>query len=254
MTDNNIINNTIQSLITQYDTNSFTNYIKNKRICIVGPDTELQGKSFGKYIDSFDIVVRHNTVFDYLPFDNKYAKDYGTKTNVLYFAPQCIKDYSFNTKTFEKMKKLKEFGLKYIVYQNGNKDGDYISTDYCFPRELNWFKTNMFRINIATHYSHNSTKELTKLMCLEKKKKCIPRVGYISIFDMIIHQAAHIDILGMSFYHGGGHAFRPTAMKVLDPKKNAYGSSSGTHDSVIELALLRKFIDLTKKIKYDFPK
>jgi len=243
---------TITSLINNQD--SFTKYIKDKSCIIVGPDTNLIGKSLGKHIDSFDVVIRHNTVFEYLPFNNnKLAEDFGTKTHVLYFSPQCIKDYSLNQGTITKIKKLKEFGLKYIVYQNGNKDGKYIYGDYCFKKELLWFKKEMFKLNIAMHYSHDTTKELTKLMCNEKKELCIPRIGFISIFDMIIHQAKNIEIIGMSFYHGGGHAFRPKALQVLDPIKNAYGSTSGTHDSIIELALLRKFMEYYDKIKYDFP-
>jgi hypothetical protein len=248
-----IINETINILIDKHIIDSYTNYLRNKSVIIVGPDTNLIGKSLGKHIDSFDIVIRHNTVFEYLPFNDKLAEDFGTKTHVLYFSPQCIKDYSFKPDTLTKIKKLKDFGLKYIIYQNGNKDGKYIQGDYCFCKELLWFKKEMFKLNIAMHYSHNATKELTKLMCNEKKAPCIPRVGFLSIFDMIIHQAKSIEIIGMSFYHGGGHAFRPKAMQVLDPSKNAYGSTSGTHDSIIEIALLRKFMEYYDKIKYDFP-
>lgn len=251
--EKNMIEKMIEKMKKTYDKHSFTRYIKDKKVIIVGPDTAMIGKSLGKYIDSFDIVVRHNTVFEYLPFNSKYVKDFGSKTNIIYFAPQCIKDYSFKRETIEKMKKLKEYGLKYIVYQNGNKDGKYIHGEYCFLKELNWFKTNMFKINVATHYTHEVTKEITKLMYEEKKADSIPRTGFISIFDMLIHQAKHIDIVGMSFYHGGGHAFRPKAMENLDPQKNAYGSTSGSHDSVIELQMMKKICNFTPKIKYDFP-
>lgn len=261
----------VDALIEEYQSNHYTKYLQGKKVVVVGPNTQLKDKGLGKQIDQFPVVVRHNTVFEYLPFigvNRKFAQDYGTRTNILYLAPQCIKDYSFKRETIVKLKNLRDqFGLRFLVYQNGNKDGHYLTEGYCFPKHLDWFKQQAAKLKISMHYSHHTARELTRLM-VEEANSCggcdlsrlvVPRVGFISIFDLLIHQAQEIEILGMSFYHGGGHAFRRQALTVLDPLKNAYGSNSGCHDSVIELELLHQLVKLNQEnnkyslIKYQFP-
>lgn len=57
----------------------YYNYIKEKRVCFVGPSPILVGKDDGGYIDSFDIVVKTNNAINI-----KESKDYGHKCDVLY--------------------------------------------------------------------------------------------------------------------------------------------------------------------------
>lgn len=266
---------TINSLIDKYADNHFTHLIKDKRVIVVGPDTSLIGRGLGKYIDSFDTVVRHNTVLEYLPFNKKLQLDFGSRTDVLYLSPQCIKDYSFKDSY---LNRIRTSMVKFVVYMNGNRNNEYLIGDYCFPKNLDYFKKNLTKLKIPMHYSHHTTGLLTELMCNHKTNvtdkiesdagvkildtdekyteeknteeknteitvnsdninKIVPRVGFISIFDMIIHGAKSVEILGMSFYHGGGHAFRKEVKKQLDPRKNAIGKDSA-HDSIVELSLL----------------
>lgn len=240
----------IDQLRKEFSSHHFTKYLSgDKKIIIVGPDTQLVGKGMGVFIDSFDIVVRHNTVFEYLPFDDKLRHDFGSKCNILYFAPQCIKDYSGKKETVEKLKLLKNnFGLNYIVYQNGNRDGKYIVGPHCFQKELEWFKKTCKSIGIMMHFCDKLTRNLiTEMVKYNSGQNIIPRTGFISIFDLIVHSSPSpkLNIIGMSFYNGGGHAFRPKAMKVLDPKLNAFGKDSGSHNSHVEIAM---FKDLTTLI------
>jgi len=227
----------ISELINQYSKNHFTKFIENKRVIIVGPDTYLQGKKMGSYIDSFDIVVRHNTVLDFIPFNQSLKQDYGSRTDVLYLSPQCIKDYA----KYKVFRNLKSNKIKFIVYQNGNKDNKYLSGSYCFPKHLDFFKSNLAKIKVSAHYSHHTSRVLSDIMSTFGYP-LVPRTGFISVFDMIVHQAKSIDIIGMSFYHGGGHLFRKEIKKPLDPKKNAYGKNS-PHDSQVELKLLKELMD-----------
>jgi len=246
--------NLLKNLTKEYAKNHYTRYLKGKKVIIVGPDTNLIGRGLGKYIDSFDVVVRHNTVFEYFPFSSKLQKDFGSKTNVLYFAPQCFKDYGGKRETLKKLKELKnKNGLKFIVYQNGNRNGKYLTGPHCFEKQVNWFKKYAKSFGIETHYSDHVVRDLVKIMVnYNDGKDTIPRTGFISVVDMIVHQVGQLEIQGMSFYHGGGHAFRKKAMETLDPKLNAYGKDSGSHNSVIELGILR---DLVKNswIAYQFP-
>lgn len=236
----------IATLTEKYRTNHYTTYLKGKKVLIVGPNTDLQGKGLGKEIDrSGKIVIRHNTVFEYLPFrlKSRYQVDYGSQTNVLYLAPQCIKDYSFDQETINKLKILKKrYGLRFICYQNGNKDGKYLTGTYCFQKHLNWWKRICPRLGIETHYSHHTARVLADLMSVGGEQSWIPRVGFLSVFDMLVHQVKELKILGMSFYQGGGHTFRKQALKKLDPLLNAYGKTTGCHNSIIELQMLSQWI------------
>lgn len=239
--------NKINDLIKYYDNHHFTAYIKGKNVIIVGPAAELKGQNRGKYIDEFDIVVRHNTVIDFLPFDQEYKNDYGSKTDILYLSPSCIKD---NAKT-SSINNIKLNDIKYITYQNGNKNNEYIAGDYCFKDELNYFKKNLEKSKCKMHYSHHSTALLTELLCEKSKKKIVPRTGFISIFDMIIHQAKSVEIIGMTFYAGGGHMFRKDVKNTLNPLLDHKGKKS-PHDSLIEMLLMRDFLKQYDNIRLDY--
>tara|TARA_R100001163_G_scaffold65592_1_gene63413 strand:- start:3965 stop:4909 length:945 start_codon:yes stop_codon:yes gene_type:complete len=236
------LKDTVEKLKTEYTDNHFTKFLKNKSVIIVGPDTNLKGKGLGSKIDSYDVVIRHNTVWEYLPFKPGFAKDYGTKTSVLYFAPQCFKDYAKKSETIKKLKLLNaKHGLRFICYQNGNKDGGYFLGPHYFLTEVDWFKKYCRQVGIKTHYSHHTTRDLVNLMVNKNNgENTIPRTGFISVFDMYVHLPKSVKIIGMSFYHGGGHAFRKKCMEVLDPKLNAYGKTSGTHNSEIEIEIFKE--------------
>lgn len=59
----------------------YFNYLKDKRIVIVGPAAYLMGQGRGPEIDSYDVVVRVNHA---IPID--HPEDYGTRTDVMYHA------------------------------------------------------------------------------------------------------------------------------------------------------------------------
>lgn len=233
----------IDNLSKKYTKDSFTRLIRGKRVIIVGPSTKLKGKGLGKWIDSFDLVVRHNTVFDYLPFNSKYRKDYGSRTDIIYFSPTCMNLYTRKIMTLRKLRLNK---IKYIVYQNGNKNRKYMTGKYCFPLALSWFKYVVpRRTSTKLHYSDKCTRMIIKLMNRKEysKKSVIPRTGFISIFDMLVHGAKKVETIGMSFEEGGGHAFRPDAVKNMDPLKTHRGLDS-PHDSTVEFKLVQEYIKI----------
>jgi hypothetical protein len=244
----------IESLKKEYANNHYTNYLKDKCVMIVGPDTAMKGGGLGKEIDKADIVIRHNTVWEYLPLTGGLAKDYGSKVSVLYLAPQCIKDYSGKRETVTKLKLLKsKHGLRFIVYQNGNKDGKYITGPHCFDKQLTWWKKMCKLIGIEMHYSHHVTRDIVKQMSrYAGGTPVIPRTGFLSVVDAFVHGVKELKIRGMSFYHGGGHAFRKKAMGVLDPTLNAYGKDSGSHNSHVELEIFGDLREDCNWISVDF--
>lgn len=239
----NRIRSSLLKLQTYYKNHHFTDYVKNKRVIIVGPDSSLEKKGLGTYIDSFDIVIRHNTAFDYLPFSTKHGIDFGYKTDIIYFSPTCMQNYANNSTLL----KLNQNKIKYIVYQNGNKNNEYMEGDYCFPDALDFYKRTCKN---KLHYSHHSTTSLTDLLTtINNDVSIVPRTGFISIYDMLVHEAKEINIIGMTFYNGGTHMFRSDALNTLDPHKNHTGGKS-PHDSVKELELMDAFQKLYPHIKF----
>ena len=57
------------------------NLLKNKKVILVGPCESLKDKNKGKYIDSFDIIVRIKKGY---PILESRIKDIGSKTHLLY--------------------------------------------------------------------------------------------------------------------------------------------------------------------------
>lgn len=95
------------------DRTSFPELIKGKKVIFVCPSLILKGKKLGKWIDSFDIVVRTNNFF---PVKPEFQLDYGSKCDILYVNNQFTRE----TKPFP-AKKYGDNGLKWICYK-GNID------------------------------------------------------------------------------------------------------------------------------------
>ena len=74
---------------------NFNDYLKGKSVVIVGPSPYLEGKSKGKFIDSFDVVIRMNKGWKIPPTQ---IKDYGSKTNIRW---HCMMEHPNNGGAFE---------------------------------------------------------------------------------------------------------------------------------------------------------
>ena len=59
----------------------YRHYLKGKKVCIVGPAPKIIGNSYGKVIDSYDVVVRLNNGYT---FCDKYGVDIGTRNDIIY--------------------------------------------------------------------------------------------------------------------------------------------------------------------------
>jgi hypothetical protein len=62
----------------RYDT-QYNEFLKDKRVVIVGPSPSLEGKGLGTFIDSYDIVIRMNKAF---PIESDIQDDLGSRTDI----------------------------------------------------------------------------------------------------------------------------------------------------------------------------
>jgi hypothetical protein len=261
MENTNLLNQIIKEIdkleIDLADT-KYAKFVKDKKVIIVGPDPRILGTKLGKQIDNYDVVIRLNTTINYIPFPPNLIEDIGNKTDCIYLCPSSMRELTESgscIKTTIKVnniiKKFKKTKLKFINYQNGNKNGKYIIDDYIYPNELNAIKkiidinnkNNQTKINI--HNSSNICHSLERILGLigNTNINTVPRTGCLAIFEALCAGAKSITIEGMSFYNGGKHIFRKEVIADLDPLKNHLNANS-PHNSLIELEFIKILLKL----------
>ena len=90
----------------------FGDYLKNKNVVIVGPSESFIGTDRGKYIDSFDVIVRLQSSYGRgYPVPDHYKIDIGTRTDVVY----NNFDYSNQEQFVSDCQLAKESGVKWFA-------------------------------------------------------------------------------------------------------------------------------------------
>ncbi len=154
----------------------FINYVKDKRVIIVGPSNHNIGKNSGEFIDSFDIVIRLNKSY---PLDKKMVNDLGSRTDILY---HCLKiknpQVTYFNMSLEKSQinflcssiPDKGFFTKYIKHaqKKNNKIFKILKTEIY----------NSVRMSTNTH----------------------PNTGIITITDILQYPIKELYITGITFY------------------------------------------------------
>lgn len=223
----------------------FATLIRGKRIAIVGPARTLIGRNGGEWIDSHDLVVRFNDPFTYLKESNALPEDHGSRTDVLYFNQVVMRNILagiFAKREFREF--AHESKLKYAVCtnnslsyaQDGGPSARCEKKDMDVPKRFERFladKVPGARFRVVT---------MASSLVIKWLKGNWGRTGFVALVDLLGFQPAHLSIVGMTFYHGGGHM--ATEGPELSPRGNRDGSSSISpsgfgHDSSLELVVLQ---------------
>lgn len=230
--------------------------LRGKRVAIVGPAETMIGTGQGGLIDSYDLVVRFNTVIEYLPFSRELARDIGARIDILYSNNEVLMDGIVGEKliTHEKWSEICEkMAIRYVVATNNDfVDAPHDPPLRCF-REREEFKRLLDERGIDTKLRmlFGVTDMVIKLLAGHAG-----RTGFISIFDLLSFDLAELYITGMTFYHKGGHLFLKDRAPELHPLKNHKGESpkdnSPGHNSYLELELLKVFSEsFAEKLRLD---
>ena len=59
----------------------YSQYLNDKTVALVGPAKSILNYNYGEIIDNFDLIVRLNKS---LPLQEKYKKNVGSRTDILY--------------------------------------------------------------------------------------------------------------------------------------------------------------------------
>lgn len=100
----------------RFSEQEYLSSLVGKKVIVVGPAGYLEGKGLGKWIDSFDIVVRINHA---IPILN--TEDYGSRTDILYhiLSHRGVEDQHKRLVVREEIEEWKTAGLKWLISSHG---------------------------------------------------------------------------------------------------------------------------------------
>ena len=225
-----------------YDLNKFNDKIRGKKIIIVGPAPYLGDYNLGKFIDSFDIVVRVNKGHQMTVEPNKY----GSRTDILF---HCVSQIYENggevNNDLMRCKKIKKIFCAYpYLYPNDDSsfkgDRNLIGGNISIYQEFIKKKLQIPQVMIDKNYYIN----------LEKKMQTRPNTGFIAI-DHLSRYTDKLYVIGFTFFKGGyNKLYRNTIDgKSKNLEKVVIDRMRGTHDVDKQMRYFNNF--LLKKLYID---
>ena len=165
----------------------YQNYLSGKRVALVGPAEYLTKLSTGKYIDSFDVVVRVNRGTEII---DKYFNSIGRRTDILY---NCLIKTPDNGGDLS-VKKYKKNKIKWISTIPAS-DVNGISKSNKLHKMVSWFTVLKLKWNFNFHIMNYK-----KYSLVNEKVESRANTGFASIFDLLNHDVSKLYITGFSFY------------------------------------------------------
>lgn len=239
---------------------AYGQYLKNKHVAVIGPALTLIGKKQGESIDSHDIVVRFNDAFEYLPVSPQLAQDIGTKTDVLYCNQVVLRKSIIekqNNQQEDISSLLDNWKIKYIICTNnalnydriGHPEKDCPKADRnTVSKILELLEKNKIETGFRLVYD-------ASLLLNRWLQDNFGRTGLVAIVDLLLFEIKSLNIMGMTFYHGGGHLFSSVTTE-LHPLKNRDGSwakdhTGKGHDSYLEVEVMKLLFSSDQRIRID---
>ena len=169
-------------------TSAYYDYLKGKTAVLVGPAGYLKGSKNGRFIDSFDIIVRVNLS---CPVPLELREDIGSTTNVVYHvimrneyiraAPTLFRKH-----TPEEIRSWQDNGMDWIV----TKQSYLHAASKDFKKvvgTLNWTTLTNQERSIMKKYFYGT----------------VPNTGVIAMWHMLKSEIKSLHVMGIDFYATG---------------------------------------------------
>lgn len=160
---------------------NYAEFLKNKRVAIVGPSKSSIGSDLGSVVDSYDVVVR------LLPSSgniqetiDKNYKDVGSKTDILY------SNFDQLLLTSENISNFKSQGVRFV---NCTRPISELGTIWLHSKNL-FDKMGMSYCPVKPEKYYNWSSTI----------KCSPHKGFCTILDIMSYEVKEIYVIGFSFY------------------------------------------------------
>tara|TARA_B100000886_G_scaffold340374_1_gene309528 strand:+ start:561 stop:1301 length:741 start_codon:yes stop_codon:yes gene_type:complete len=164
----------------------FKNFLKNKRVVLVGPASYLSYLNYGEKIESYDLVVRVNRGMELIEENSIHL---GKRTDILY---NCLIEHPDNGGKID-IKFLKKNNVKWIcTIPNSNAEGKPLRFLHPQVKLSTYIKLKLF-MNFHTF-------NLSEYAKLNKKIKCRANTGFAAIFDILNCDIKELFLTGFSFY------------------------------------------------------
>lgn len=210
---------------------------ENKRVVLVGPSPHLINKGLGKFIDSFDTVVRVNE----LGVSKNYYSDYGSRTDVAFLS---ISEESIDIYR-EMLKRVDIKNLKLVVSPRDRFN--FNPLDNSSSQEVeNFYK----ELNLGVSFLQLTEPSFNKKCELFD---CNPSTGALTIYELLNSNIKELYVCGFSFYLTK-YRYQPEKMELWKiPKQNQHGHNirfSG-HDTRKEIRFLKKEVNKLSHVTGD---
>jgi len=171
------------SLKSYNKNDEYNNFLKDKKIIIIGPSSHLFEKEQQKFIESFDIVVRVNKSF---PVKQNQYKYIGNKTNILY---HCLN--------------MSEDNCGKLNYKELEKENVWISTPY--PKNMIPFHNDYIRFEneIKNHNINTNYIDIDFYNNFMKLLGTRPNTGIAAIADLMCYDIKSLYVCGFTFFETG---------------------------------------------------
>ncbi len=170
------------------------NYLKGKRVCLVGPAESAIGQNYGSVIESYDIVARIKS-FD---FEEKFRIDLGSRTDILFTDRILHKSDGYQNigqkpsgRYYENHNIFEERNIKYVVCNFPIEHPVYtqrIKGDFDGLRG----NTNIPVLNVNSSRFNKAKSILSR-----------PNAGLIAIIDLLGYEISELFTVGLDFFRTG---------------------------------------------------
>ena len=238
----------IEAEMSQLDFDpDYARLLEGKDVVVVGPAETMVGTRRGSVIDAFDVVVRFNTAIVYMPFAEELAKDVGARTDILYCNNEVLNDDLIGQKRMprERFRPACEgAGIKYFVGTNN----DFMPAAADGRPRKGEAELAAFRQFVEEEGARVRCRMLFSTPAVVRRwlGGYIGRTGFIGLVDLLRYQVRRLHVMGMTFYHKGGHLFLKECVGELDPLRNHLGilpEHMLGHNSYHELRVMRALGD-----------
>ena len=211
----------------RYAESEFLKALSGKKVIIVGPAAYMLGSQNGKFINSFDFIVRVNHA---IPIE--HPEDYGDRTDILYhiLSRRNLKSSEKKLIGKEEIALWKRSGLKWLVSRH-----DIISRRI---REMGP------RLNGAFPWVCIRAKFYTKIRQAVRRS---PNTGVVAISHLLTSPLKELHICGFDFYRSGVYA----GYGDFRPGEEAGSVNGNWHETESQVDYLRKLVTRDIRLKPD---